>query len=179
MSDLAQVTRVAARGMITLRGDLGSAKLTKAVKVVTGQAMPAPGQFLGDATSGVAWMSPDELLLIVPYADVTQSVLQIDKALSGKHFLASDVSDARAVFSVSGARARDVLARLCPVDLHPDSFGVGQFRRTRMAQVAAAFWMHDTGFDVVCFQSVGDYAQDLLTQATKNATATGFYAPDM
>ncbi|AGI68808.1 putative sarcosine oxidase gamma subunit [Octadecabacter antarcticus 307] len=179
MSDLAQVTRVAACGMITLRGDLGSAKLTKAVKAVTGQAMPTSGQFLGDATSGVAWMSPDELLLVVPYADVAQNVAQIDKVLVGHHYLAVDVSDARAVFNVSGVRARDVLARLCPVDLHPDSFGVGQFRRTRMAQVAAAFWMHDTGFEVVCFQSVGHYAQDLLAQAAKNATGTGFYAPDM
>jgi sarcosine oxidase subunit gamma len=175
MSELAQVTRVAARGMITLRGDLTSAKLIKAVKAVTGQAVPISGQFLGDGTSGVAWMSPDELLLAMPYVDVAQHVAQIDKALVGQHYLAVDVSDARAVFSVSGARARDVLARLCPVDLHADSFGVGHFRRTRMAQVAAAFWMHDTGFDVVCFQSVGDYAHDLLTQAAKNATGTEFH----
>ena len=176
MSDLTQVTRVTSRGMITLRGDLTSAQMKKTVKAVTGQTMPSSGQFLGDVTSGVAWMSPDELLLVVPYADVAKSVAQIDDTLKGQHYLAADVSDARAVFSVSGKNARDVLARLCPVDLHANSFGVGQFRRTRMAQVAAAFWMHDTGFEVVCFQSVGDYAQDLLTQAAKNAAGTGVYA---
>ena len=172
MSDLEQVTRVTARGMITLRGDLASALMKKAVKALTGQAMPTSGQFLGNATSGVAWMSPDELLLVVPYGDVTKSVVQIDEIFKGQHYLAADVSDARAVFSVLGTNARDVLARVSPVDLHADSFCVGQFRRTRIAQVAAAFWMHDTGFDVVCFQSVGDYAQDLLTQAAKNATGT-------
>jgi hypothetical protein len=40
----------------------------------------------------------------------------------------------------------------------PDSFAVGDFRRSRMAQVAAAFWRHDSGFDVICFRSVADYA---------------------
>ena len=175
MSDLAQVMRVTARGMITLRGDLMSTLVKKSVKAVTGQDMPNSGQFLGDGTSGVAWMSPDELLLVLPYENVAKSVLQIDETLNGEHYLVADVSDARAFFSVLGTNARDVLARVCPVDLHSGSFCVGQFRRTRMAQVAAAFWMHDTGFNVVCFQSVGDYAQDLLTQAAENSVGTAFY----
>ncbi|MEN8917520.1 MAG: sarcosine oxidase subunit gamma family protein, partial [Octadecabacter sp.] len=97
-------------------------------------------------------------------------------ALAKSHFLAVDVSDARAVFTVSGDGARDVLARLCPVDLHPDSFGLGQVRRTRMAQIAAAFWMHDDGFDVVCFRSVADYAQGVLTRAATTGEKTGFFA---
>ncbi|MFQ3183224.1 MAG: sarcosine oxidase subunit gamma [Alteromonas macleodii] len=175
MSDLAQVMRVTERGMITLRGDLKSTLMKKSIKAVTGQSMPTSGQFLGNKTSGVAWMSPDELLLVVPYADVAKSVNHIDDTLNGKHYLAADVSDARAVFSVLGTNARDVLARVCPVDLHSSSFCVGQFRRTRMAQVAAAFWMHNTGFDVVCFQSVGDYAEDLLTQAAENAVGAAHY----
>lgn len=175
MSEMAQVMRVNARGMITLRGDLTSTLMKKSIKTVTGLGMPTSGQFLGNGTSGVAWMSPDELLLVVPYADVAKFVAQIDSTMKDQHYLAADVSDARAVFSVSGTNARDVLARVCPVDLHPGSFCIGQFRRTRMAQVAAAFWMHDTGFDVVCFQSVGDYVQDLLTQAAENAVGAAFY----
>lgn len=172
MFDLAVVTRAEPRGMITLRGDLSSAKMKKAVKDATGQAMPVSGQFLGDGTSGVAWMSPDELLVIVPYDTVADAWAQIDKTLADQHYLAADVSDARAVFSVTGTDAPEVLARLCPVDLHSDSFAVGQFRRTRLAQVAAAFWMHDTGFDVVCFRSVGDYAEGVLRNAAKGE-ATG------
>jgi sarcosine oxidase subunit gamma len=41
---------------------------------------------------------------------------------------------------------------------------------------ACAVWMHDTGFYVVCFQSVNGYAHDLLTQAAKNAAGTGVLA---
>lgn len=165
MSDPVEVTRADARGMITLRADLDSAQVAKAIKSVCGQNMPVSGQMLGNGARGVAWMSPDEVLVMVSYDSVADAVAQIDAALAGTHFLVVDVSDARAVFTVSGPDAREVLARLCPVDLHADSFGVGQFRRTRMAQIAAAFWCHDAGFDVVCFRSVADYAEALLGNA--------------
>ena len=176
MSDLAVITRADARGMITLRGDLSSAKMKTAVKAVTGQTVPNSGQFLGNSDKGVAWMSPDELLLIVPYGDVAASIEEVNNTLAKTHFLTVDVSDARAVFTVSGTGAREVLARLCPVDLHPESLGLGQVRRTRLAQIAAAFWMHDGGFDVVCFRSVADYAEGVLTRAATTGEKSGFFA---
>ena len=176
MSDLAVITRANTRGMIALRGDLSSAKMKKAVKAVTGQAVPTSGQFLGNGDKGVAWMSPDELLVIVPYGGVAEAIEMVNKTLAKTHFLSVDVSDARAAFTVSGSGARDVLARLCPVDLHPDSFGVGEVRRTRLAQIAAAFWMHDDGFDVVCFRSVADYAEGVLTRAATTGKKIGFFA---
>lgn len=165
MSDLAKVTRHMDRGMITLRGDLASAAVAAAVEVLTGQSVPVAGKIAGDGALGVVWMSPDELLVLMPYAQVDEALNKIATALGGTHHLAVDVSDARAVFTVAGAQAHEVLARLCPVDLHRNSFGVGDFRRSRLAQVPAAFWRHDTGFDVICFRSVGDYAEALLCNA--------------
>ncbi|SLN17327.1 sarcosine oxidase subunit gamma [Pseudooctadecabacter jejudonensis] len=169
MSDLAKVIRHSARGMITLRGDLTSSPLKKAVKAATGYTVPKAGHIAGDDTKGVIWMSPDELLVMVPYGEVEATLAALDKTLLGKHYLAVDVSDARAVFTVEGAQAHEVLARVCPVDLHADSFAVGAFRRTRMAQVAAAIWRHEAGFDVICFRSVGDYAEGLLRNAAAAA----------
>ena len=169
MSELANITRALARGMITLRGDLASAGVKKAVKAATGQAVPKNGRIAGDGIKGAIWMSPDELLLMVPYGEVADAVAAVDKALAGQHYLVADVSDARAVFTVEGTQANEVLARVCPVDLHADSFAVGDFRRTRMAQIAAAFWRHENGFDVVCFRSVGDYAERLLRNAAQGA----------
>ncbi len=176
MSDLADVTRDGLRGMITLRGDLAGAKLRKVVKAVTGQPVPEAGRMAGDAAGGVAWMSPDELLIMVAEEQVEQALAQLDAGLAGSHYLAVDVSDARAVFTLHGPQAREVLARLCPVDLHVSAFGQGDFRRTRMAQIAAAFWMHDGGIDVVCFRSVGDYAEELLRNAARASEAGAFGA---
>lgn len=176
MSKLALVTRRDARGMITLRGDFSSETFKTAVNAACGQAMPMSGQILGDREQAVAWMSPDELLVMVAYGRVGDVIDGLTNALAGEHALIADVSDARAMFEVSGDDAHEVLARVCPVDLHRDSFGVGQFRRTRLAQVAAAFWRHDTGFDVVCFRSVADYVESLLNNAA-NGQKTGALLP--
>lgn len=169
MFDRTEVARLDGRGMITLRGDLTGPKLGKAVKAVCGHGVPRAGGYLGGMESGVAWMSPDELLLMLPQGQVADALKALDTALAGTHYLAVDVSDARAVFTLAGTRAGEALARLCPVDFHADAFKVGDFRRTRMAQIAAAVWRHEGGFGVVCFRSVADYAGSVLTNAAQGA----------
>lgn len=157
------------QGMITLRGDLSSPAVAKAVTSVTGAKVPSQRCIDTGKTGAVAWMSPDELLLLCPYADVAQAVGNAQAALDGAHALVTDVSDARAIFEVSGPYARDVLAKLAPVDLAKGRFEPGEMRRTRLAQVAAALWMptEDT-VRVICFRSVAVYAFDVLTFAAKS-----------
>jgi sarcosine oxidase subunit gamma len=67
------------------------------------------------------------------------------------------------------------MAKLAPVDLHPDSFAVGQMRRSRMGQVAAAFWRTDAGFQIICFRSVAEYMFNQLSIAAK-AGPVGVFA---
>lgn len=154
------------QGMITLRGNLASTKLKAICKEITGQAMPKAGQAHLDGGTGLAWMSPDELLLLVPHGQVAEVIARIDAALAGQHYLAVNVSDARALIAVEGSGAREVIARLCPVDMAPEAFGPGDFRRTRMAQIPAAFWMEQDGsLRVICFRSVAEYAFGLLSNA--------------
>jgi sarcosine oxidase subunit gamma len=156
------------RGMIILRGDLADKKLRRACAKLTGVKFPDQGQANSDGDMGLCWMSPDELLVMVRYDGVAEAIATLDAALSGQHYLAENVSDARAVLFVEGTFAREVIAKLAPVDLHPDSFGAGDFRRTRLGQVAAAFWMRDDDtFEVICFRSVASYAFDLLAASAK------------
>lgn len=156
------------RGMIILRGDLTDKKLRAVCTGVSGVDFPGQGQANCVAEKGLCWMSPDEVLVLVPYAEVAEAIALIDKALSGTHYLAENVSDARALITVEGSYGREVIAKLAPADLHPDSFKPGDFRRTRLAQVAAAFWMRDEDtFEVICFRSVAEYAFDLLAASAK------------
>jgi len=156
------------RGMIILRGDLSNKKLRSVCKKLSGVAFPEKGQAFCDGEQGLCWMSPDELLVMVPYAQAAEAVDQIDRALSGTHYLAENVSDARALIFVEGPYAREVIAKLAPADLHPDSFKPGDFRRTRLGQVAAAFWMRDEDtFEVICFRSVAGYTFDLLAASAQ------------
>ncbi|KQI72765.1 sarcosine oxidase subunit gamma [Loktanella sp. 5RATIMAR09] len=164
------------QGMIILRGDLADKKLRTVCTGLSGVGFPAQGQANSEGKTGLCWMSPDEILVLVPYEEVAQAIASIDKALTGTHYLAENVSDARAVLIVEGAFCREVIAKLAPVDLHPDTFKPGDFRRTRLGQVAAAFWMRDEDtFEVICFRSVAEYTFNLLAASAK-AGAVGHFA---
>jgi sarcosine oxidase subunit gamma len=158
----ASVRDMGAVGMVTLRGDLSDARLQAVVTEVTGAAVPGPGRAHVTEMTGAAWMSPDEVLLVVPYARAAEVAARVAQALEGTHHLAVNVSDARSVFAIEGPGAAEVLAKLAPVDLHPATFGTGHFRRSRLGQIAAAFWREEGRFVVVCFRSVGDYTLRLL-----------------
>lgn len=152
----ATVSEAGLQGMITLRGDLSSAKLKKAVKAAAGVDVPAARRIALKDGRGAGWMSPDELLILVPYAEAHATVEGLSKALAGEHHLVADVSDARAMFRIRGAKATEVLMKLCPVDL--PNLAEGELRRTRAAQVAAALWKSGTDeFTLVSFRSVAGY----------------------
>lgn len=173
---IAEVREVGLQGMITLRGDLSSAKVKKAVKAVIGVALPDVNTAAMADKRGACWMSPDELLLLCPYDSVTEDLTKLHAALGDAHVLAVNVSDARAVFQVSGRHARDVMAKLAPIDLSPRAFGPGSFRRTRLAQVAGAFWMRDsTTFETICFRSVAQYMFDLLATAAQPGSEVNYH----
>jgi sarcosine oxidase subunit gamma len=62
-----------------------------------------------------------------------------------------------------------VLASGAPVDLAPAAFGPGDLRRTRLGQVAAAFWIPEPEvFDLACFRSVADFVTDWLANAARS-----------
>lgn len=169
------VTEAGLRGMITLRGDITAPKLKAICTGLSGVDFPAQGRANCVGDKGLCWMSPDEVLILVPYAEVAASLENIANALKGMHYLAENVSDARALITVSGPYAREVMAKLAPVDLHPDSFAPGDFRRTRLGQVAAAFWLHDADtFAVICFRSVAGYAFNLLAASAKDGAVAHF-----
>lgn len=152
-------------GMVTLRGDLTSRKLVKAVKLHAG-AMPAQREIVHNAGQSAAWMSPDELLLICEHGAARDLVASLEKALAAEHTMAVNVSDARAAFEVAGPNARDVLAKLMPVDF--SVFAQDEIRRSRMAQIPAAVWMNgEDSFTVVCFRSAAQYAFDVLCVAAQ------------
>jgi sarcosine oxidase subunit gamma len=108
-------------------------------------------------------MGPDEYLLVMPYDQANAALEALNTALKGQHYLAVVVSDARAVFRIEGGKADQVLAKLSPVDFA--TLAPKELRRSRAAQVAAAYWKDGNGFTMVCFRSVASYAMGLLTHS--------------
>ena len=162
-----QIRDAGLTGMILLRGDLSNGKLASAVKSVAGVKPPEKNGISSKDGYRVLWMSPDELLLVGPYAETKDAIGKLESALSGQHFMAADVSDARAVLRLEGSYVREVLAKLAPVDLHPDALPDDTLVRSRLGQIAAAFWLSGDSATVICFRSVADYAFDLLAASAK------------
>lgn len=165
-------------GMITLRGDLSDAGLRDAVTGLTGTDFPEARRAETAGDHAVCWMSPDELLIVLPYDSVGAALATLGEKLSGTHHLAVDVSDARAVIRLSGKAAalRETLAKLTPADMRSSSLPVGEMRRTRLAQVPAAFWFEDDGTaHVICFRSVARYVFGILRQSAEPGSEVGYF----
>jgi len=163
------VAEMGLRGMLTLRGDLASPAVAQAVKAAVGLDIPPQRRIILKGDSAVGWMSPDELLLMMPHDMAQAAAGAARKALAQSHALVADVSDARCVFRLVGAEAPEVLARLAPVDM--SGLAADELRRTRLAQVPAAFWRSGAdSFDLVAFRSVAAYVFDLLQSAAASST---------
>ncbi len=161
----AQIREIGPMGMISLRCDLSEKALPALIKSITGAKRPAARRIEMKEGSAAGWMSPDEILLIMPYDNVPKALETIGKKLTGIHHLAVDVSDARAVFRITGSKANEVLMKLSPVDF--TALAPGELRRTRVAQVAAAFWQDGEGLTLVSFRSVAGYVMGLLEHSAQ------------
>ncbi|MEM8786799.1 MAG: sarcosine oxidase subunit gamma family protein [Pseudomonadota bacterium] len=165
------VERLPPRGMLTLRGDLTA--LGRVATAVTGLGMPEARRILFDGERAVAWMAPDEVMLMLPVQEVAAALETARAGLTKVPHLLADVSDARVVFRVAGPGAREVLAKGMPVDLAPDRFAEGEIRRSRLGEVAAAVWAREGAIEVMCFRSVADFVEDWLRHAARRGSLPG------
>ncbi len=175
-SGSATVTENGLCGMIVLRGTFTDTVFQQAVRDIVGCDVPDIRKLVRSEIGSAAWMSPDELLLLVDYSQTEAKLSALRLALAGTHFMAENVSDARACFTVTGAAGREVLAKIAPVDLSPVVFKSGDFRRTRFAQIAAAFWLDEADtFHIICFRSVAEYMFNLLKTSAHPNAGVGVY----
>jgi methylglutamate dehydrogenase subunit D len=63
-----------------------------------------------------------------------------------------DVSDSRIAVRISGASARDVLAKGLPIDLHPSTMRAGDVAATVVAHVQVLVWQVNDAptYELIC-----------------------------
>ena len=68
----------------------------------------------------------------------------------------TDQSDSWAMIRVSGNRSRDVLERICPIDLSPEVFSVGNVSRTVMEHIGTVIYRDgDDSYVLLTMRSFG------------------------
>ena len=161
-------------GQVTLRGDLNSPALQAAVTAGTGVGVPEPLMAAFDEDTGAVWMSPDELLLLTEYTQADALVAALGHALAGEHHMAVNVSDTRAVITLSGPGVAEVLAKGAPLDLSVSAFPAGTARRTHLGGVAVGFWRKaEHEWEIVCFRSFAQHLFDWLVETSKVGSEVG------
>ncbi|MGM0982132.1 MAG: sarcosine oxidase subunit gamma [Pseudomonadota bacterium] len=117
----------AMQGHLILRG--GAIVLDEAVRQVLGVGLPARPNGLTRDVSGersIQWLSPDEWLLIVPGGEEFALEARLREALGDAHFAIVNASGGQTLLELEGEKARELLMKSTPYDVHPDAFPVGK-----------------------------------------------------
>jgi sarcosine oxidase subunit gamma len=163
------------RRQLNLRGNAVDPGFTSAVRQATGLGLPTRPNTVetsGDLTA--IWLAPDEWLLVGP-ADPAGAgreaplAARLREALVGVHSAVTDVSEARTIIAVAGPRARDLLRKGTPIDLHPRSFGPGQCAQTALAAANVILRQIDDSpaYELFVLNSFADYLWQWLERASR------------
>ena len=159
--------------LVNVRGDTRDPAFIRAMERVIGCKPPEQANTVarGDGYD-MLWLGPDEWLVRSDTAhDATRTApLQatLGAAFAGVFASAVDVGSGYTVLEISGTRVRDVLARGCPLDLHPRLFGVGQCAQSHYFKASIA--LLPTGadrFDIVVRRSFADYFVRIMLDAAE------------
>jgi sarcosine oxidase, subunit gamma len=157
------------RGQAALRGDAGDPAFVNAIKQAIGSSPPTePNTVAGPADlaagSRVLWLGPDEWLVVDAGGE---ALVALRATLDGRHAAVVDVSDSRAVIALSGPRARGVLAKGCPLDLHPRVFTAGRCAQTLLSKAHVILHQIDDApsYEIYVHRSFADYLWTWLEDA--------------
>jgi sarcosine oxidase subunit gamma len=160
---------------VALKGDLASPELLAAVRELAAVDLPGTWRAAFSGDRGAVWMAPDELLLLLPYAEALEAVQRLEAALRGRHHLALDVSDMRTILRLTGPLAGEVLAKGVPCDVRDRAFPPGSARRTTTAGLAVALWrIEQEVWEIAAFRSHAHHLLAFLEDGARPGSEVGF-----
>lgn len=128
---------------------------------------PAPSGRNGVASAGdttVLWTGPGRWLVVEPESRDLASLLH--HHCPGDVAAITDLGHARAALRVEGAKVRDLLAKLCTLDVDPAAFPLATCAQTQFGQIGVLLYcrVHD-GFDVFVPRSFAVSAWEAILDA--------------
>lgn len=154
-------------GKVDLRGDPSDRAFMSAVGRSLDLVLPTePCTSLRQGETGALWLGPDQWLITCARGATVDLIGKLDEALSTIHASTTDVSSGRVTFRLSGPNARDVLAKGCPLDLHPRMVKPGYVAGSVLAKITALIHLLDDGvIDLYIGRSFADYLWAWLENA--------------
>jgi sarcosine oxidase, subunit gamma len=161
-------------GKIDLRGNSQDRAFMAAVGRVLDLLLPGePCTSAAREQIAALWLGPDQWLVTCPGSDVARLMGALREALADVHVAITDVTDGRVAFRLAGPSARDVLAKGCPLDLHPRAFPLGSCAQSLLAKASVLIHLVDddprsgAGFDLYVARSFAHYLWMWLEDACR------------
>ena len=158
------------RATMTLRGDPGDAGVLAAVRAAAAVDLPLEPNTTQRAGSVTAlWLGPDEWLITAPAGEERVLVPALRASLGDRPAAVVDLTESRTVIAVSGAPARELLAKGCTLDLHPRAFPAGACAQTGLARAGVLIHLVDETptFEITILRSFADYLWAWLADAAR------------
>ena len=154
-------------GHINLRGDAKDPAFLSAVSGTLTCDLPLkPNTVTTSDNLSAFWLGPNEWLLLTPPAQEDQIIDELRPALANVFAAVTDISSGQSVLTLSGPCSRDVLAKACTLDLHPQVFQQGQCAQTLVAKTDALLWpQNETDINLIVRRSFADYLWAWLIDA--------------
>ena len=138
----------------------GEKPAATAIKTAYGVALPDVGKsaLSKDGAARVVRTGLDQGFIIFTHA-TPDAEPHVAARLKGKAYT-TDQTDVWVGLELTGPRARDVLERICPIDLHPDAFAEGDAARTTVEHLGTLIIR--TGPDAFLLMSASSSAESFL-----------------
>ena len=110
-------------------------------------------------TQRIYWLGPNEWLVVCRISDGPDLMAGLRESLSGQHASVTDVTGGQIAMQLSGTGVRDVLAKGCTLDFHPDIFTVGNCAQSGLAKANVLIGLVDDQptFEIVVRRSFAEY----------------------
>ena len=161
------MSELAHRTIVNIRGNAADPAFAAAVKTATGVDLPAKANTVANnGDRQILWLGPNEWWVTAKDGEAAGLVEALRSAFAGQHATACDVSESRAIITLKGPKAREVLMRGISLDLHPKAFGTGQCAQTGLSRCNVL--LHQVGegprFEIYVLKSFSDYLWRWLEQ---------------
>lgn len=110
------------------------------------------------------WAGPDQYFVLAENRGEGALYRELKAKLAGLASV-SDQSHGRVIIRIAGPKARAVLAKGTPVDLHPDAFPVGKSALTQMAHVGIHLTrVGEDAYDLSVFRGFSESYWEWITE---------------
>jgi sarcosine oxidase subunit gamma len=146
------------RGHVNLRGRGDSTLFRQAVESVVGIALPLEPNTVNAASERVLfWLGPTEWLLTCDGAEEIALSRALDARLTSEFASVVAIGGGQTILEFEGDGARGLLAKGCPLDLHPRAFPVGRCAQTHVEKAPALLRPLPAGVELIVRRSFADY----------------------